>query len=243
MATRQGAVPSLRSGLLGDAPGHAGRRSCQRARGTRTPGRCAPGAAPLGQRLRSRRETQRAPWGVHPDARGRGRVAGDRRCSRGVRSSASAGRSVDAGTGKRRARGGSADVPAPDTLGPPAPAARGAEAGQAAGLVPAPRDGSIGAARRRRGVNRPAPKQHTRRAGYPGHASAANALIHIATHLQPPSLLASFLRIHRISFSASLLHITHTFTDWCARSSCVTERPSPGTNAKPAGPRQTPPDE
>jgi hypothetical protein len=243
MATRQGAVPSLRSGLLGDAPGHAGRRSCQRARGTRTPGRCAPGAAPLGQRLRSRRETQRAPWGVHPDARGRGRVAGDRRCSRGVRSSASAGRSVDAGTGKRRARGGSADVPAPDTLGPPAPAARGAEAGQATGLVPRPRDGSIAATRRRGGVGRPAPNPHPAEPATQATPPPPNSLIHIAKRLHPPSLPPSFLRIHRISFSASLLHITHTFTDWCARSSCVTERPSPGTNAKPAGPRQTPPDE
>ena len=67
MATRQGAVTPLRCGLLGDAPGRAGRRSCHRARGTRTPGRCAPGSAPLGQRLRSRRETQRAPWGARPE--------------------------------------------------------------------------------------------------------------------------------------------------------------------------------
>ena len=207
MATRQGAVPSLRSGLLGDAPGHAGRRSCHRARGTRTPGRCAPGSAPLGQRLRSRRETQRAPWGVHPDARGRGRVAGDRRRSRGVRSSAGAGRSVDAGTGKRRARRGSADVPAPDTSGPPAPAARGAEAGQATGLVPAPRGGSISRGASAPGVNRPAPKPHT------PHRPATQA-----TPPQPtpsstsPPASTRLLSLHLFSASIAFLSRHRSFT-------------------------------
>ena len=143
MATCKGAVTSLRRGLLGDAPGRASRRPCHRARGTRTPGRRAPGSEPLGQRLRSGRETPCAPWGARPDARGRGRVAGDRRCSRGVRSSAGTGRSVDAGAARRRARRGSADASAPDPRGPQAPGARGAEAGQAAGLVSRFRDGSI----------------------------------------------------------------------------------------------------
>ena len=223
MASRQGAVPSLRSGLLGDAPGHAGRRSCHCARGTRTPGRCAPGATPLGQRLRSRRETQRAPWGVHPDARGRGRVAGDRRRSRGVRSSAGPGRSVDAGAGRRRARHGSSDVPASDPRGAQAPAARGAEAGQAAGLVPPPRDGSLTAARRRRGWNRFAPKPHTPPRQYLSPASAANALIHIANRLHPPSLPPSFSA--SIAFLSRLRSFTsHTHLHQrCGRPSCVTK--------------------
>jgi hypothetical protein len=150
MAARPRAATALRCELLGEAPGRAGRRSCHCARGARTPGRCTPGSAPLGQRLRKRRETPCAPWGARSNARGRGRMAGDRRCSRGVRPSAGAGRSVDAGAGRRRARRGSADVPAPDPRGAQAPAARGAEACQAAGLVPPPRDGSITAARGRR---------------------------------------------------------------------------------------------
>ena len=225
MATPQGAVTSLRSGLLGDSPGRAGRRSCHRARGTRTPGRCAPGAAPLGHRLRSRRETPCAPWGARPNARGRCRVAGDRRCSRGVRSSAGAGRSVDAGAGKRRARRGSAEVPASDPRGPQAPAARGAEAGAAAGMVSRFREGSLTATRRRRG-ERPRPVTlRTPPSHQSTHAFAGNALIHIAPRTHPPSLPSSFLRIHRISFSASLLHITHTCTYWCAGPSCVTKRP------------------
>jgi hypothetical protein len=160
MATCKGAVTSLRRGLLGDAPGRAGRRSCHRARGTRTPGRCAPGPAPLGQRLRSRRETQRAPWCARPDARGRCRVAGDRRCSRGVRTSAGTGRSVDAGAARRRARRGSADASAPDPRGPQAPGARGAEAGQAAGLVSRFRGGSLTGSRRSAGWTAPDRSPH-----------------------------------------------------------------------------------
>jgi hypothetical protein len=208
MATRQGAVPSLRSGLLGDAPGHAGRRSCHRSRGTRTPGRCAPGAAPLGQRLRSRRETQRAPWGVHPDARGRGRVAGDRRRSRGVRSSAGAGRSVDAGAGKRRARRGSAEVPAPDTRGPPAPAARGAEASQATGLVPRPRGGSLSRDATAPRVNSPLRKR-------PGNPQAQ---LTQATPAQPapsstsPPASTRLLSLHLFSASIAFLSRHRSFT-------------------------------
>ncbi len=227
MATPQGAVTSLRSGLLGDAPGRAGRRSCHRARGTRTPGRCAPGSAPLGQRLRSRRETSCAPWGARPNARSRGRVAGDRRCSRGVRSSAGAGRSVDAGAGKRRARRGSADVPAPDPRGPQAPAARGAEAGQAAGLVSPPRDGSITATRRRRGRTGPL-RNHTHPAepAHPGYASAPNALIHIAR------ACIRLLSLHLFSASIAFLSRHRSFTSHTLAPagahdhSCVTKRRS-----------------
>jgi hypothetical protein len=192
MATPQWEVTSLRSGLLGDAPGHAGRLSCHRARGARTPGRCTPGAAPLGYRLRKRRETPRAPWGARPNARSRGRMAGDRRCSRGVRPSAGAGRSLDAGAGKRRARRSSADVPASDPRGAQTPAARGAEAGAAAGMVSRFREGSLTAARRRRGERPRYVVLHTPPSHQSTHAFAASAIVHIATRLHRPSLPRSF---------------------------------------------------
>ena len=66
MATPKRSATSLRSGLLGDAPGRAGRRSCHRARGTRTPCRCAPGSAPLGQRLRQRQRDSTCSVGRPP---------------------------------------------------------------------------------------------------------------------------------------------------------------------------------
>ena len=210
MATRQGAVTSLRSGLLGDAPGRAGRRSCHRARGTRTPGRCAPGAAPLGQRLRNRRETPRAPWGARPNARSRGRMAGDRRCSRGVRPSAGAGRSVDAGAGKRRARRGSADVPAPDPRGAQAPAARGAEAGQAAGLVPPPRDGSISRDAPAPGVNRPAPKPHTPRRASSPKPRLRSQRPHPHRHAPPSAFSPSIFSPHPSHFFLGIAPSHHT---------------------------------
>ena len=133
---------------------------------------------------------------------------------------------MDAGAGRRRARHGSADVPASESRGAQAPAARGAEAGQATGLAPRPRGGSLSRDATAPGVNSPPRKR-------PGNPQAQ---LTQATPAQPTPSCTSppastrlrssiFLRIHRISFLASLLHITHSCTYWCARPYCVTKKP------------------
>ena len=95
--------------------------------------------------------------------------------------------------------------------------------GAAAGLVSRSRGGSLSCVATAPGVIRPARNPRSPTNQFPKPRPAPDALIHVAPRTRPPSLPPSFLRIHRISFSTSLLHITHTCTYWCARPSCVTK--------------------